>query len=666
MLHIKKIHIKNFRPYYGEQTFDFGDKKGISLILGENGIGKTSFIKAMKYVLFGTFDNKEDFPEKEEINKYAWSNKDYNMYINLEFNYCEDYYSLKRGKRPKANVIGEPQTSFQFEEDVTMFKNGIPLDYIETNNLLNQIIPTDLSEYVLFEGETIKKYEALLDNTSSANMRVRDSIRKILGINAIENSKDDVEKVKNDLSKERDNIIKKNTANEKIKKEIDFIQEKITNLEEQKKKFEHILTITEKEKNEIINKLEKYDQVKQLIADSEKITNQISNTKEKIKNEQEKLKKILKDYKSLARDVIQFKINEINTPSLLELKKNHESNLEKEAEIEKLQKQQKSPTCSLCGTTITRDQEKHINNKINELRKKIIYISSKEATILKESNNKLRGLTFLLQTIDNTCDIEDIKIIENEINLLKFDLKDLEQKLNAKKEQINATGGEEQLLLLISKLQSCDEDIAEASKALEQTNSDLEKEEKELQKKLKSISGNVDLTKIDKKLKKLEKIFEIFNTAITKYADKMRMRVESDATHFFKKVSREPDYDRLSIDNSYGLTLIDKHGDIVPNPSDGYKTLIAISLIYGLHKNSTLSGSIILDAPFSMILGENKENLLPVIYELSPQVILLAVFERGYIDELKTAAGKNLINEFVIWQDKTVDKHIYRTEIEVK
>ena len=42
---LKKIKLKNFRQYYGEQELEFSTspEKNITLIYGKNGAGKTSF-----------------------------------------------------------------------------------------------------------------------------------------------------------------------------------------------------------------------------------------------------------------------------------------------------------------------------------------------------------------------------------------------------------------------------------------------------------------------------------------------------------------------------------------------------------------------------------------------------------------------------------------------
>ena len=48
---IKNIRIRNFRSYYGENSFDFSN--GLTLIIGDNGDGKTTFFEALQW-LFNT------------------------------------------------------------------------------------------------------------------------------------------------------------------------------------------------------------------------------------------------------------------------------------------------------------------------------------------------------------------------------------------------------------------------------------------------------------------------------------------------------------------------------------------------------------------------------------------------------------------------------------
>ena len=53
---IKEIRIKNFRSYYGDNNhFEFSD--GLTLILGDNGDGKTTFFEALQWLFNTTIDS---------------------------------------------------------------------------------------------------------------------------------------------------------------------------------------------------------------------------------------------------------------------------------------------------------------------------------------------------------------------------------------------------------------------------------------------------------------------------------------------------------------------------------------------------------------------------------------------------------------------------------
>ena len=78
---IKEVRIKNFRSYYGDNNhFEFSD--GLTLILGDNGDGKTTFFEALQWLLDTTIDrgsmdnvsemrkSKLEIGESDEVSVY--------------------------------------------------------------------------------------------------------------------------------------------------------------------------------------------------------------------------------------------------------------------------------------------------------------------------------------------------------------------------------------------------------------------------------------------------------------------------------------------------------------------------------------------------------------------------------------------------------------------
>lgn len=60
---LNKIIIKNFRSYYGENSFELSD--GLTLVIGDNGDGKTTFFEALEWLFDTSKDNKSEsiFPK---------------------------------------------------------------------------------------------------------------------------------------------------------------------------------------------------------------------------------------------------------------------------------------------------------------------------------------------------------------------------------------------------------------------------------------------------------------------------------------------------------------------------------------------------------------------------------------------------------------------------
>ena len=66
-MRIKSIDIKNFRSYYGANNhFELSD--GLTLILGDNGDGKTTFFEALEW-LFDTTSERACISNVSEMRK---------------------------------------------------------------------------------------------------------------------------------------------------------------------------------------------------------------------------------------------------------------------------------------------------------------------------------------------------------------------------------------------------------------------------------------------------------------------------------------------------------------------------------------------------------------------------------------------------------------------
>lgn len=169
---IKKLIIKNFRSYYGEKVFEF--QKGLNLILGANGDGKTTFYDALDFVL-----TDDDYERRSTSLASCVSKK--------------MFAELNRGQASQVSVVitmlnsdNRPRTierSFvvsKREDEGMSISSHTHVGYIDTSYggrktvMLRELLqgeglfPAIIKKYSLFKGE--KALNIFEDKTTLKNL----------------------------------------------------------------------------------------------------------------------------------------------------------------------------------------------------------------------------------------------------------------------------------------------------------------------------------------------------------------------------------------------------------------------------------------------------------------------------------------------------------------
>lgn len=659
-MYINKIIIKNFRPYYGIQTFDFGDKPGLSIILGDNGVGKSSLIRALKYVLYDELDSQSQFKLKNELNIVAWSEGTFEFYVALDFDYEKQNYSLKRTTRAKSYVSGDPKNDSDFESSVTLVENGLILSPEKTSSVLKKIIPKKISEYILFEGETINKYKDLLDNNK--NQEIYESIRRILGVTLLENAEKDLESQIEKYNIEKTKLMKDLDKNNKLLKEISAVDELISNLEETLKNDEKKMFNLDQDVNRLQSLLQQNQRISDLLLTRKNLSIGIKNTEDLMLENKLKYKNALKDYKSICANAINSIGDEmpVEVKKLTESKNNNKLIIE---QIEILRKNLLNSECDLCGHSISDIEKSNINLRIGELTNRLVKISDEQNNLINFYFSRQDVLDKLISQTNEKYFIQKIKELDLIIHTSLIKLDSLREEQKSVLNQIQEIGGAENIEEVAKAFGNNLSELNIVKERIKTTRKDLEDQKN---KKTQIVNKNpisIDTTQVDKKIKNTIILRDLFKNSIKLYSDLMRTKVQSDATSMFTKISENTDYKSLEFDEQYGLKLRDSKGREVPNVSSGYMTLITISLIFGLHKNSSLTGTIILDAPFSVLTNFHRDRIINTFKDLSPQVILLVYKDQINIQDIREKMKDRLVKEIEIFQDKKTVDSSYKTII---
>lgn len=266
---IKNITIENFQSYYDSQTLEFS--KGLNLVVGKGGKGKSKLFNAFYWVLFGkiyitdigwcttdTLPNSAKFTmqKHEFVNQKALFDCEVGGKINtvvaLELEDDKgNSYAIERSvqtKRLNAESIDSPNTwevsnntlkvSFDTNNG-TVLRTGDMAD-----NIISNLFPEDIRNYIWFQGESL---ESLIDFRNKEKLKA--AVKHISYYPYYEKLSEIISKSKSLIDKMESKKLKEvNKYNSDVKSLVSTkeLKQKQIELEEEKrqKAEDHIKTIS--------------------------------------------------------------------------------------------------------------------------------------------------------------------------------------------------------------------------------------------------------------------------------------------------------------------------------------------------------------------------------------------------------------------------------------
>ena len=198
-MRINNITINNFQSYYGQQSVDFG--KGLNLIIGKGGKGKSKLFNAFYWVLFGKLyiseigwrstdglPNNANFALKrhEFINKKALKETEVGQYVNtsVSVEIIDDnglVYEIERS----VSAQRVAHENWDHEKAWTVDNNTLKISYESTTgtkvktadlaaDVISELFPEGIRGYIWFQGESL---DDLINFRSHENLR--DAVKHI-------------------------------------------------------------------------------------------------------------------------------------------------------------------------------------------------------------------------------------------------------------------------------------------------------------------------------------------------------------------------------------------------------------------------------------------------------------------------------------------------------
>ncbi|WP_424355393.1 AAA family ATPase [Methanobacterium sp. MBAC-LM] len=429
---IENIELKNFKSHQNTKM-NFGE--GISVIMGENGAGKSSIMEAISFVLFREYTSKK-------IDKLITNGKN-SMVAILDFNVNGQTYRVTR-KRVREGR-SESKLEIKNDDSYEPYVSGNSVVTEEIQKILEMDKGVFLNAVYVRQGEIA----ALLEKDPSER---KEMIGKLLGIDNLEKAWDKMP-----------SIIKKYADDEiRLKEKLNNLQD-IPNQLKTKQNEESQLNIDLKEldkkikgsksniesysskKEELDRKEEKYHKLNEIITRYKELLTQVNISQKKVldqlalidpkEKEIERIKPLISNLELLKK--LKYNISTYNTLNTNETNlKNSISQIESYNEIlyenEQKYKDYNSINEEITGLQDKRDKLFSSHIKLNSWKDQCHEISERINQTKERIDEKLLSFNSILKT-----DFKDLKSLESYLTDKTAELKNRENKRQSEINEIN-------------------------------------------------------------------------------------------------------------------------------------------------------------------------------------------------------------------------------------
>ncbi|WP_339006681.1 SMC family ATPase [Fusobacterium polymorphum] len=372
---IKKVQLENYRSH-SNTTVDF--TKGVNLILGKNGRGKTSILEAISTVMFNTKDRSGKETGKNYIKFGEKSSKveiDFIANDGREYNLKTEFFKTKPKKQTLKDIIGSEYDGDIQEklEELCGIKKGFEETY-------ENIVIAKQNEFINIFKAKPKDREEIFNKIFNTQIykEMYDSFLK----EAVDKYKSEKENLDSKISSLKENMEDK---------------EQTTNFLKEEEIIKNTLNKDFSETTEIINKLSNE------IKDYETTEVELNNLVKNIKDEENKIKKYLN---ILKENIIEAKQAKKAKIIVKETEKSYLEYLDIENKL--------------------KDLRENLDNLLEEQKLNIQYQNNIEKLELSNKNLKV-DISNLEENISKNS--EKKENLESEISELKIKEEDLDLKL---------------------------------------------------------------------------------------------------------------------------------------------------------------------------------------------------------------------------------------------
>lgn len=684
---IKDIEIKNFRSYYGVNQISLS--KGLTLIIGDNGDGKTTFYEALEWLFDTTGENRKE----SHISEKRKSELDYGQIDEVSVRMTFEHDGLKEIKKSftfEKSFDGVIRTrDFQF---IGFIEEGVERRSMSGDRLLNQCFEAVIREYCMFKGENelnvfenetalktlvdtfsgIKQFDELVGMTeifeqksnSAANRELQNDkkvSKQALDLNAkLDGYKSEIQTIKKELEQKKTSISEFSSKlellekNQETSERYQTIKERIKIQKEKQSRLKGAISC-----DYSTNLLDEYWILRAFPSVIKEFSSKISAlSKEKRRLDkldierrakEEGEREVISKIQQLANDAVPLPWNLPDEVTMREMINDE--------------------ICKVCGRPAPKGSEAYefMCNKLNE------YLAHITAEANKNVDSRNDDKPLFPNSFINELHSRQIKLsgeTEQEISRIattiserlefiakrKTELSDVEKQLqelmNEQNDLLMQSGLSADLLdRNISDLRGFFDAKSRAERRvaeLETTLSFKEDAMNKIQEELSKLEPTNSMTRVYQRVHiAFEKIMKAFSNAKEKNVNNFLQMLETVSNDYLKKLNKNDFYGIIRIQKTYNnsarIELYSENNTRIENPNGALKTTMYMSVLFAISKITTLKREqdypLVFDAPTSSFGGFKEDTFYNVIDTIDKQCIIVT---KDLLNIDKTTGKKEL------------------------
>ena len=626
---IKSLRMENFRQFKGTTKVDFSCDKdqNVTIILGDNTFGKTTLLQAFNWCFYGKvmFDQNPDFLLNMEIAEQMQDGDIQKVEVEITLLYDSVEYVISRTQRytcAGTRVRGEsvPTVKVSYKQQDGQMES---VKAVQIKNVINNILPEDLSTYFFFDTERV--------NSISTRKDVADAVKGLLGLSTMDNA-----------IKHLGDRSKKSTVIGKIYGSMDLngdakAKEALNRIQTAEAKRKSIADQLDECTSQIKQYNDRKDQLDTILRNNQETT-ALQKKKEKLEKQISVERKALESsmnayFKEFSRGSLAFFSQPLLGTASAYLKEVNVddkgiTDLTRNTILELI----KRGRC-LCGAEIIKNNDAY-NHLMDEMR---YALPESIGTTVRQYRNKLNSFSRSAQST-----YESLEQRYQDIYRSKARIQDWDDELMEISDQIKGKENMDKYEYELSDIKKRLRDLNDKRDRLIRDDGAQKNTIDQYQKLYDSLTAVSGKNKQSLRLiAYAEAIQEWLSTAYKEKEQTIREELEKKVNDIFERMYHG--HRRVSIDSRYQVTLLttvaDK--DIATGESEGLNRVKNFAFIAGLvslAKNKIISDGtengvnlssepypLVMDAPFSNADETHTANISKVLPEIADQVIMFVM-----------------------------------------